>query len=242
MDTRKVTLIATIAAIALVAVGIGYAYSASTQNAGNSATTEYITLVQDNIGTKGAYTFTEANEKVYWNSEDRKVDTVFKTKFTLTGTPSTTDITGYTTVQLGNSFKVKAAPQTGGIAKNTLTCAISAVMAIPSITGASTQAKIFLKVSTDNSEETPETQTTIFELTADNTFTKVGGSGSSFTIYKTYNTNTYNDVTVSVYYGYDTAAGGVEVTHAVGAPPAGPSQAPLNNASLTFTVTETESN
>ncbi len=240
MDTRKVTLIATIAAIALVAVGIGYAYAASTQNAGNSATTEYITLVQDNIGTKGAYTFTEANEKVYWNSEDRKVDTVFKTKFTLTGTPSTTDITGYTTVQLGNSFKVKAAPQTGGTAKDTLTCAISAVMAKPSIPGATTQAKIFLKVSTNNSESEPVAQISIFELTADNTFTKVGGEGSSFTIYKTNGSTTaYNDVTVSVYYGYDTTAGGVEVTHAVGDHPAGPSQAPLNNASLTFTVTET---
>ena len=242
MDTRKVTLIATIAAILLLAVGIGYAYTASTLNSGNNATSEYITLIQDNIDSKGAYTFTEDNEKVYWNSEDRKVGDDVKTKYTLTATTSTSVITDYTVVQLGNSFKLKAAPQAGGTAKDTLTCAISAVMAKPTITGASQQAKIFLVVTTNNSASPAVEQKTIFELTAANTFTVMGGSGSSFTIYKTNgSTTTYNDVTVAVYYGYLTE-GGIEVTHIPGTPPAGPSQAPLNNASLTFTVTETGSN
>ena len=54
MDTRKVTLFATIAVIALVAVGIGYAYTATTVNSGNNVSTEYITLVQ---GGTGAYQF-----------------------------------------------------------------------------------------------------------------------------------------------------------------------------------------
>ena len=46
MDTRKTTLIATIAIIALLAVGIGYAYTAYTENNGNSTSTSYITLTQ----------------------------------------------------------------------------------------------------------------------------------------------------------------------------------------------------
>ncbi|AMK13549.1 hypothetical protein AUP07_0495 [methanogenic archaeon mixed culture ISO4-G1] len=46
MDTRKMTLFATIAAIALLAVGIGYAYTASTSNSGNSASLEYYLIGQ----------------------------------------------------------------------------------------------------------------------------------------------------------------------------------------------------
>lgn len=41
MDSRKVTLVATIAVIALVAVGVGYAYTAATQNTGNVVNPEY---------------------------------------------------------------------------------------------------------------------------------------------------------------------------------------------------------
>lgn len=48
MDTRKITLIASIAAIALVAVGVGFAYSATTLNENNTASTEYVTLTQTN--------------------------------------------------------------------------------------------------------------------------------------------------------------------------------------------------
>jgi len=46
MDTRKVTLVATIAVIALLAVGIGYAltYQGSTTNTGNSASGEYLSV------------------------------------------------------------------------------------------------------------------------------------------------------------------------------------------------------
>ena len=47
MDTRKITLIATIAVIALVAVGVGYAYTATTQNTANNASSNYIVLSQN---------------------------------------------------------------------------------------------------------------------------------------------------------------------------------------------------
>ena len=46
MDTRKTTLIATVVIIALLAVGIGYAYTAYSQNGGNSTDKAYITLTQ----------------------------------------------------------------------------------------------------------------------------------------------------------------------------------------------------
>jgi hypothetical protein len=45
MDTRKVTLLAVIVTIALVAAGVGYAYTATTSNTGNSVNTTYLTMV-----------------------------------------------------------------------------------------------------------------------------------------------------------------------------------------------------
>ena len=57
MDTRRMTLIATIAVIALVFVGIGYAYTAYSANNGNNTDVAYITLTQENTTTSAAYTF-----------------------------------------------------------------------------------------------------------------------------------------------------------------------------------------
>ena len=54
MDTRKTTLIAIIAVIALLAVGIGYAYTAYTENSGNSTKTSYVTITQLGTGYKFA--------------------------------------------------------------------------------------------------------------------------------------------------------------------------------------------
>ncbi len=58
MDTRKVTLVATIAVIALVAVGIGFAYTAATTNSGNDVTPGYMetTLRASSNNTTPAYT------------------------------------------------------------------------------------------------------------------------------------------------------------------------------------------
>ena len=104
MDTRKVTFIATIAAIVLVAVGIGYAYTASTVNSGNSASPEYITLVQ---GSTGAYQFADGEQNVYWDATDYIVGSQPTTDFTLTGVVDES-ITGYKLVQLGKSFTLVA--------------------------------------------------------------------------------------------------------------------------------------
>ena len=70
MNTRWVTLTATIIAIALVAIGIGYAYTAYSENNGNNTEISYVTITQ--TGTTG-YTFAE-DVKVYLETYN-KTDT-----------------------------------------------------------------------------------------------------------------------------------------------------------------------
>lgn len=61
MDTRKVTLIATVAIIALVAVGIGYAYTATTTSNDNDLTSQYISASLRDSDNEAAYTGTTKN-------------------------------------------------------------------------------------------------------------------------------------------------------------------------------------
>ncbi len=252
MDSRKVTLVATIIAIALLAVGVGYAYTASTVNSGNNATSEYLTIIQDNTTSgSGAYTFAE-NAKVTWNAADRMGSTTPETTFTLDGA-SETILTGYALVKVGDSFVLKIAPQTGGTPDATLTCAITADIDLPTITtvggnAPSKQAILLLVVETTNSANPAVDQKEVFKLTATDTFNKEGNTpgtydgGNEFTVYSNNAGNAYNDVTVTMYYGYSsTPAGGIVVPHAIGTQPAGPSDAPLTDGSLTFTINKTPS-
>ena len=75
MDTRKVTLLATITAIALVAIGIGYAYTATTENSSNNATDEFVVLSQTN------YTYSTSTN-LYFDTVNYKDETV-KTDYRL---------------------------------------------------------------------------------------------------------------------------------------------------------------
>jgi type II secretory pathway pseudopilin PulG len=111
MDTRKITLIATIAVIALVAVGVGYAYTASTQNSTNSASGEYVTLTQAQTtgAADGSYKFANG-AKVYFDTTNTALDT---TTYSLSGIKDTTTFAGYTVVQVGNPFDL-VATQTNG--------------------------------------------------------------------------------------------------------------------------------
>ena len=61
MDSRTITLIASIAVIGLVAIGAGYAYTAITVNDGNDATSNYVVLSQS------GYTYGNA-EKLYYDT------------------------------------------------------------------------------------------------------------------------------------------------------------------------------
>ena len=236
------TLIATIAAIALVAVGIGYAYTAMTTNTGNTASPEYITVVQ---GSTGAYQFAN-DSSVYWNTNDHKVAAEdpfiggdieigdYITVFSLAETATTItpgDGNTYKVVQLGGSFDLKFAPQSGGNALAGLKCAVSTTSGFPV---QATGTFIFLKVTTAGKDY-------YMMQTAENTFktyVSAWNQPASFDLFDA-TTTTYNDATVTVYYGYNNSKDGVAVEHAAGAQPTGagvPSAKPINNANLTFTV------
>ncbi len=65
MDTRRTTLIATIIVIALLAVGIGYAYTAYTENSDNTSDVAYLKLTQS--GTN-AYNFTKGVDPIKFDT------------------------------------------------------------------------------------------------------------------------------------------------------------------------------
>ena len=241
------TLIATIAAIALVAVGIGYAYTAMTTNTGNTASTEYITLVQDGTG---AYQFSNG-EKVYWDSDDKKVGEAYEIDYTLSSGSATDIVTGYTTVPLGKPITLKTAPQTDGTAKASVSCqVIASSFTLPTFEGAkagSSTASIFMVVTTTDSSSA--NQKSVFKLTAANDFDKGtynnstwtwdnADAGNLFTIYRTAASSTeYNDVTVQMYYGLTSNPGKVTYSRAsTTAAVVGPSGSVLSGAELKFKV------
>ncbi|MBR6214532.1 MAG: hypothetical protein IKN41_00620 [Candidatus Methanomethylophilaceae archaeon] len=239
-DTRKLVLIATIAAIALVAVGIGYAYTASTQNTENTANSEYITLVQDG---DGAYSFEHfsKNTKVYWNSMDSRIGSkpaiVYTNPAMIQGTAS--HMTDCYIMQLGKPFKILT--EGNGTTSSPLECSIFKGGEWEVFTGGDHPTTYFLKV--ENST------TTWFKFVKDEwertTFEKYGtdgwNGGSIFNIEYDSVHGKYYDTTVTVYYAID-GGNSISVEHEPGVQPAGPAL-PANGvllagASLTFTVTK----
>ena len=92
VDTRRITLVATILAIAMIAVGIGFAYTAFTQNGGNNTDVAYITVTQ--VGEPTPYTFadsikvemdtyTDDSENVYYRIADSKTIDLGNDKYTV---------------------------------------------------------------------------------------------------------------------------------------------------------------
>ena len=238
------TLIATIAAIALVAVGIGYAYTAMTTNSGNSASAEYITVVQ---GGNGSYQFSNS-DLIYWDSVDYKItdplDPVIGddialgdmvTKFSLTSGSTTITPSGgstYTVVQVGDSFTLKFAPQTGGQPITGLSCVISSdSFALPSL------GVVIVKVNNGSTDS-------YYMLTAAKTLKGWDSSLHTWTVtpasFEVLNSaGSYTDATVTVYYGYEGTTTGLVVEHASGASPAGPPVTPISSANMSFTVDTT---
>lgn len=97
MDTRKVTLIATVALIALVAVGIGYAYTASTENSENDVGSEYLVI-----------TPTTGDAQVYSGSFDENIayDTVKVAGFVNYSLSGAATIDGRKAVEAGSIYLV----------------------------------------------------------------------------------------------------------------------------------------
>ena len=260
MDTRKVTLIATIAAILLLAVGIGYAYTASTLNSGNEANSEYVTLVQgDATDSKGAYNFA-SGVKVTWDTVDERNgsetgDSFAKTTFSFNTTDQTvvTDvITGYTLVQVGKAFDVLTL-YSGANPAAALSLSIEQTGFTNDevVTAGTADVFFFLKVDvTGNAGTTGHEKEFFFKLdkVGDNYVFKscsdsgvITSSASKFVVDKGTTTTSktdYKTATISVYYGYATESGIVK-THAKDAQPAGPDAVILDDATLTFKYNST---
>ena len=232
MVARKVTLTATIVAIALLAAGIGFAYTSSTQNIGNIASNEYVTLVQ---GGEGAYKFAN-NVVLEWNTSDKKVGSTPVTEFTMVGmTPATGNhMDGFNIKQLGNSFTIL----TGEIGMGShpdLECTITKA-GTWDYYGEDFQTTFFLKVENG-------TTTTWFKYAyvpwnpafeRYNESTSKWDGGSFFDIAYDSANSKYYDTTVTVYYAIDGDV--LSVEHSPGVFPDGPPANPLAGAFLIFTV------
>jgi len=206
-------MIAAVAVIVMCAaglVGAGYAYTASTTNDGNNASSEYLVLSQDG---PGAYTFVN-KQAIYYDTVNRKVDGAVGTAYTLAGDTIALDINNdstddYTAVKLGNDLTL-AADQTGGYHEDlTCTVALTGTKNIPD------DCVIILKADTEKA------------ATADQYIVYDGTDWTpeSFTIYANANTE-YYDTTVQIYFGY---AVGTTLDEA-------PNAALLTDVTLTFSA------
>lgn len=215
METRKITLIATIAVISLIAVGIGYAYTASTTNSGNVVSTEFVELKQTNVDTNltGAYQFVPNGFNIYYDSENVSATV---TNYIITNAKVQINTNGntnggvYTAIKMGNPFKLTAT-QTGGTPTN-MTCNFETTL-----------------FNTTNGwdfiiEFKGETGDPTYAICHDGTW-----SVSSFLI-KTKGESsalTYEDTTITVYYGY--SGNDASTTYA-------PNSQPLGNATTGATI------
>ena len=228
MDTRKVTFIATIAAIVLVAVGIGYAYTAITSNTNNYASAEYIILTQtDDGGDKyGDYQFANT-EKVYWDSDNSKVlsgpqEGKIKTVYTLTDTTTPIAVCGMTfnSVAVGKPIQIEANPQKAGGAILTSLAGTFQTTGFTATTGGS-----FIVAIDDNKEfASPSYSLCIGDNVWTNTMFTIAGSTS------------YAKTYVQVYYGY-TGEGVItydDSAAAVLTNPNRPADEVLNGATISF--------
>ncbi len=232
MNTKKVTLFAVIMVIAFVAVGIGYAYTASTQNSGNDVSSEYISLVQ---GGSGAYVFSNDSTKVEWNSVDKKVGETYVTEYTIQGmTPGAEadHMEGYNIKQFGDSFTILTKGEEMGSHPN-LECIITNSWGW--LHGDDYKMTYFVKV-VNNTTITwfkycvaPHEYNPTFQQYNDSTHSWDGGS--SFVI--AYDGAKYCDTTVTTYIAIEGNA--LSFTHAPGEVK-GPIASPLGGAFIYFNV------
>ena len=208
MDTRKITLIATIAVIALIAVGVGYAYTATTQNSGNNAQGEYVTLTQTG---DGAYKFTKDAEDSIANIKYDTINTgPGQTSYRLASKTieQVINTKTYTLAQVGNPFVIEA---TATNAEYTdMTCTFTT-------TGFNMGNGWCFAIKTVNGTSDP--------VWTVNTGDGSGWSTKTFTIANDSGTS-YKDTTVTVYFG-----------NLKSALPTQPNLNPLQNASIVFTAT-----
>ena len=254
MDTRKVTLVATIAVIALIAVGIGYAYTASTVNSGNDANSEYINLVQRNVGdnTVGAYQFTSSTDKsIYWDTVDYKVGSQAKTDYSLSSqSVDVATVFGAApfkcAVQIGKPFILDASATSSTVAAADLKVQVQGSGFEAYLVSSTPKAYTILEV---NDQTAAHKQYVMFgtatsgvnAVTVYNSswVANTGDDVNKITLYKGTSPDQYAAATITAY--YVTVDKAISVDHAVAQNadfPTGPSTTPLDNAKVTFTVTQ----
>jgi hypothetical protein len=210
MEARimKITAAAAVIMICAVAiVGVSYAYTASTENDGNNAASQYVKLSQ---GGTGNYTFTkDGTTTVYYDTVNTTDSSTYSYRITESQrTAKTVSATDYEVVQLGSSFTIDASSV--GSSPSVLNCTFSTLnfnlqtgyVFIVEITGCVDGPKTWIS-NTDDVWATPSFQ-----------MNQTAGD--------------YNAVTVSVYYGYLTSAAPLAQE---------PVANPLDSAKMTFTAT-----
>lgn len=106
MDTRRTTLIATIIVIALLAVGIGYAYTAYTENSDNTSDVAYLKLTQ--TGTN-AYNFTKGVDPIKFDTYNEiNDDTIYYALKSPVPIPTTSGLTNAYSCALLGSITLQA--------------------------------------------------------------------------------------------------------------------------------------
>ncbi len=185
MDTRKTTLIATIAVIALLAVGIGFAYTAYTENNGNSTVTSYVTLTQ--TGETG-YKFANNIDVQMDTYNDTNINTVY---YRLNGSQNLTDSGTTTTYTLKTLGTIKLhAVITGGNSHPDLNVSVSGSSNFDAtsnwfyIVGSEPVNGVIDVYAIKNTSKATSSWTAVDSLTLD------------------YDTDHYVDKVLNVYYGY----------------------------------------
>lgn len=217
MEAKTTKMIAAVAVIVMCAaglVGAGYAYTASTVNNSNTATSEYVVLTQSGTG---AYTFSEST-KVYYDTYNS--DSVSGTTYLLNSPITISDNTNsYKVVKIGKTFTINAAHTPANVTD--LTSMECAITFNDGLTLTNNYLLIF-KVTNNTT-----TSYLVYNGTSwtggDNTFTIGVKDGSP---------DTYYSSTVDVYYGYLTTATPTAST--------APSATPIDHVTFYFTAEKPE--
>ncbi len=191
MDTRRTTLIASIVLIALLAVGIGYAYTAYTENAGNNTDVSYVTLTQisDDPTEEATYKFAE-NVKVKMDTyNEENSSTVY---YRLNESQNLTDGNKTYTLQTLGSI-ILHAEITGGNTHPDLTISVA------ESTNFNATSNWFYIIGSQ-----PDNTGLITVYATKNTSSATKSWTAVTAMTMTYSENTgYNDIPLNVYYGYD---------------------------------------
>ncbi len=188
MDTRRTTLIATIVLIALLAVGIGYAYTAYTENAGNNTDISYVTLTQ--TGTTG-YTFAE-DVDVEMDTYSEEIESVEKIYYRLNESQNLKNGSDTYTLKTLGSIKLHAAI-TGGDSHPDLKISVAGS------TNFDASENWFYIIG---SEPDTDNKIKIYAIKDDDK-TKSSWTAGPDAWTMAYSGSAYVDETINVYYGYN---------------------------------------